>query len=93
MPLPAKDVRAALLKKGFKQRNTKDEMYNFYVAGKKTVVWTKISHGEKEIHDGLLGTMAKRQMRIPRKELDRFVECALSEADYTKLLRDGKHIA
>ncbi|QYK49197.1 MAG: hypothetical protein KF838_04925 [Phycisphaeraceae bacterium] len=87
MPQNADKVRAALTSKGFQRSNSKDEMYHFFVDGKKTAVWTKISHGEKEIHDGLLATMSRRQLRLSRGQFDQLVECPLSRDAYLEILR------
>lgn len=85
MPRPAKKVAAALEKKGFRRDNSKDIYFRLYVDGKKTVVWTKISHGENEIHDGLLGAMA-RQVRLTRKHFNELLDCPLQHEDYVKIL-------
>ncbi len=87
MPHDADKVRAALVLKGFRRSNSKDEMYHFYVDGKKSAVWTKISHGEREIHDGLLATMSRKQLKISRGQFDQLVECPLSQEAYLELLR------
>ena len=87
MPKPAKDVAAGLRKKGFQSENSKDVHYRLYVNGKKTMVCTKISHGEKEIHDGLLGAMA-RQLKLSRKQFNDLVDCPLQQHEYLKILRD-----
>ncbi len=85
MPKPAKAVAASLEKKGFRSENSKDIHYRLYVDGKKTIVYTKISHGEKEIHDGLLGTMA-RQVKLTRKQFNALIDCPLNLDDYVKIL-------
>jgi len=93
MPLDAELVRSALLRKGFRRANSKDEMYHFFVDGKKSAVWTKISHGEREIHDGLLATMSRRQLRISRGQLNALVECSLGYDEYLELLRQQDVVA
>jgi predicted RNA binding protein YcfA (HicA-like mRNA interferase family) len=92
MPRKAKDVSANLLRKGFQQRNGGDKYFHLYVEGKKTPVFTLISQGEKEIHDGLLGQMAK-QTKLSKKEFLDLVDCPLSLEEYLKRLREGGHIA
>ncbi len=86
MPKAAKDVAASLLKKGFQRRNSGDVYYRLYVDGKKTIVYTMISHGEKEIHDGLLGAMA-RQVKLSRKQFNDLVDCPLALEQYMQLLQ------
>src|SRR5579863_4648319 len=74
MPKRAKDVAGGLESKGFRRENSKDVHYRLYVDGKKTVIYTMISHGEKEIHDGLLGTMA-RQVKLSRRQFNDLIDC------------------
>lgn len=93
MPHKVKDIHAALTSKGFQVRESKDRMYHLYSNGKKTPIWTKISQGEKEIHDNLLATMARQQLKLSRKDFDRLIECPLSQEEYERMMRDAKHIA
>lgn len=86
MPKPAKDVATGLVNKGFRLRQNDHAFYHLYVDGKKTIISTKISHGEKEIGDKLLGLMA-RQVRLPRSLFDDLVECPLTFDQYVALLR------
>jgi hypothetical protein len=60
MPRDAKEIGAGLQKKGFVPRENDHTFYHLFVNGKKTVISTKISHGEKEIGDKLLGMMARQ---------------------------------
>jgi hypothetical protein len=86
MPKDAKDVGAGLTKKGFQARENDHTFYHLYVEGKKTGVYTKISHGEKEIRDGLLGAMA-RQVKLTRKQFNDLIDCPLTADEYVKLMR------
>jgi len=89
MPKAARDVAAGLQKKGFLLRESHHSFYHLYVDGKKTVIFTRISQGEKEIHDALLGAMA-RQVKLNRKQFNDLVECPLTLEEYVRLLqRDG----
>ena len=92
MPRKAKDVSENLLKKGFRQRNSGDKYFHFFINGKKTAVFTFMSHGEKEIHDGLLSQMAK-QTRLVKKEFLELVDCPMTETRYLELLRARGHVA
>lgn len=85
------DVAENLLRKGFRQRNGGDKYYHLFVDGLKTPVFTFVSHGEKEIHDGLLGQMAK-QTRLVKREFLELVDCPLTEEQYVQLLRERGHI-
>lgn len=91
MPRKTKDVCENLLKKGFQQRNGGDKYFHLFVNGKKTPVFTFVSHGEKEIHDGLLGQMA-RQTKLVKREFLELVDCPMTEARYLELLRERGHI-
>ena len=92
MPKNAKDVAAGLEKKGFLRENSKDVHYRLYVDGKKTIVYTMISHGEKQIHDGLLGTMSK-QVKLTRKQFNDLIDCPLKLEDYVEILRKSGTVA
>ena len=92
MPRDARTVMSAFEAKGFSRRQGDHVFFHFFVNGKKTQIYTKVSHGEKEIHDGLLGTMA-RQLRLTKKQMGELVDCPLSQAEYVKILQDGGHIS
>ena len=92
MPRKAKDVSATLLRKGFQQREGDHSFFRLYVDGKKTRVGTKISHGEKEIHDGLLSQMAK-DTKLVKHEFLELVDCPMTEERYQELLRERGHLA
>ena len=92
MPQTARNVKHALETKGFRESDERDHFYYFFFHnGKKTRVYTKISHGEREIHDKNCSLMA-RQIRLTGPQFRNFVDCPLTKEQYTKLLLDGKHI-
>ena len=91
MPKKVRDIISGLGRKGFRSQENDHTFLHLWVAGRKTPVWTKISHGEKEIGDRLLAVMA-RQLRITRQEFNNLVDCPLSEAAYVQMLREGEHI-
>jgi predicted RNA binding protein YcfA (HicA-like mRNA interferase family) len=92
VPLKARDVQAALLKKGFQKADNKDHQYFYlYTNGKKTSINTKISHGEKKIHDQNCSNMAK-QMRLTNGQFRDFVQCPLTGDAYLRILIDGNHL-
>lgn len=86
MPRPARDVMAGLEKKGFSKRENDHTFFHLWVDGKKTKVFTKVSHGEKELSDNLLGMMA-RQLNLNKKQFLDLVDCTLSLDAYVKSLR------
>jgi hypothetical protein len=92
LPQKARDVDAVLKSKGFQEKPKKDHVYYFfYYKGKKTNIFTKISHGEHEIHDKNCSSMAK-QMKLNNAQFRDFVDCVLTGAAYLKFLLDSKHL-
>ena len=92
MPKPAKDVAASLQRKGFALKENDHAFYHLFVDGKKTIVSTKISHGEREISDSLLGMMA-RQVKLTRRQFNDLIDCPLEFEEYVRLLRAAGHVA
>ena len=91
MPRDAKAVATGLSTKGFVLREGDHHFYSLVVRGKKTGIFTKISHGAREIPDGLLGQMAK-QTRLAKKDFLDLVDCPLSAEDYLKKLSENGHL-
>ena len=86
MPRNAHLVRFGLLRKGFRETEGDHKFYIYFsVAGKKTSVYTKISHGEREISDGNLRKMS-RQTHLTRNEFDQLIDCTISQAKYQDTL-------
>jgi hypothetical protein len=81
------DVRAALLRKGFKiSENHHSYLIYYTLAGKKTAIFTKISHGSNhDIDDSLLGKMA-RQCKINKDSFCKMVECSIDQKKYESIL-------
>ena len=74
---PVRTIRRALLAKGFQEAATHHLEYRLIVSGKKSSVFTRLSHGARECDDHLLDLVAK-EMRLRRRELNAFIECPLS---------------
>lgn len=91
MPKDAKDVGAGLEKKGFIAREGDHTFYHLHVGGKKTAIYTKISHGEREIGDRLIAMMA-RQVGLNKRDFLDLVDCPLTIEAYLALLRAAKRI-
>ena len=93
MPVKVRDLDSALRKKGFQEASgNRDHTYYFlFHNGKKTNIFTKISHGEKEIHDGLCSSIA-RGIKLTKGQFNDFVDCPLSYEDYVKLLTEASHL-
>ena len=82
----ARDVRQALLRKGFREDEERDHCYYFlYVDGRKSAIYAKVSHNEAEIGAGFLSAMA-RQLRITTAQFELFIDCKLTEAEHIRLL-------
>jgi len=86
-PFPAREVDAALLRKGFVKRHGDHAYYHFKYRGYDVGVSTKISHGEKEIGPGLSRRM-RAQMRLETNaDFGRFVDCPLTFEEYVARLK------
>jgi hypothetical protein len=90
-PLPTKDIRRALCRKGFREDETHHTMFWFWHDGRKTSVRTYLSHGAKEYPEGLLGAVA-REMKLKNRDLRRFVDCSMDAAEYQRVLLSGGHV-
>lgn len=77
------------MKKGFVEDRSRDHSYYWLVVdGKETGIKTKISHGETECRDKLLGFMAT-QVQLSRKDFLNLVDCTLGKESYHNLLREA----
>ena len=90
MPRKQSEVEKSLCVKGFLPSKGDHNYFHYYSkVGKKTRVFTKTSHGSREIDDSLLGCMA-RQVRLTRSDFDRLIDCPLDRDAYeTKLIDQG----
>jgi hypothetical protein len=80
-----REIASALTAKGFRPKENDHTYFTLYIHGRKTPVWTKISHGVTEYGDVLLAKMS-RQLHLVRREFDRFVDCTKTEQEYIKHL-------
>jgi hypothetical protein len=74
------NIANALLKKGFEERQSSHQYLVLFVDGKKTSISTFVSHGKKEIGDGLMHKMAK-QLSLPHEQFCELVDCTMSGQD------------
>lgn len=90
MPRKQSEVEKSLLAKGFRSRDGDHNYFLYYSkAGKKTAVFTKTSHGSREIDDSLLARMTK-QCKLSRSDFDRLIDCPLDRDSYeAKLVAAG----
>lgn len=87
MPYDARKVAASLQRKGFSPRQNNHTFFDLVVNGKNAGIYTKISHGEREIGTPLAKKM-QHQMKLPTSgDFRDFVECPMSADDYVALLR------
>jgi hypothetical protein len=93
MPIERDELESALSRKGFEKKNTHHTLYFLIAGGKKTSVFTKLSHGStyREYSDSLVGVVA-RQMGLTKSELSKFVECTITREGYVDLLRERGRI-
>ncbi len=93
MPLKVRDVESALKRKGFVESSQRDHKYFFFhINGKKSNIYTKISHGETEIHEKNCSSMAK-QIKLSNPDFRKFVECPLTKEQYLDKLIEAKHVS
>jgi hypothetical protein len=90
MPRKQEDVEKSLVVKGFQAVKGDHNFFHYYsLAGKKTRVFTKTSHGAREIDDYVLSMMA-RQCKLTNKEFGRLIDCPLDRATYEQgLIEQG----
>ena len=66
-PLKTDKIKSSLVKKGFSAENGDHKYYTLYCNGKKTHIFTKVSHGKPEVGEPLLGMMARQvRLNLPR---------------------------
>jgi hypothetical protein len=88
----ARDIKAALTRKGFKETTGRDHLYYFFHHGdKKTDIFTKISHNATDIDDILCSCMA-RQVRLTNGQFRRLVDCPLTQEGYMAILMERKFL-
>lgn len=92
MPYDARKVAASLQRKGFSPRQNDHTFFQLIVDGRDAGIFTKISHGAREIPTPLAKRM-QRQMKLATSSQFRdFVECPMSHDDYLTLLRNQQDI-
>jgi len=84
--LKVKVVDTNLQKKGFVRNEKSDHIrYILYVNGVKTVISTKISHGEKEIGDPLIAHMSN-QLLLSKSDFVDLVSCKIDGEQYLAMV-------
>lgn len=82
----ASHVERALLDKGMERDQTHHTMFRKTLEGVTHLV-TRISHGEKEIDDGL-GKLMANQLCLQLAEFWRLVDCPLTEEEWNRLVAE-----
>lgn len=83
--IKTKDIKYSLQKKGFFEEIGDHLFYFYYIDDKKTEIYTKISHGEKEIDDFLISKMSK-QLRLSKTQFIDLIRCSLSKEEYKEIV-------
>lgn len=91
--IDAKKAYKNLKKKGFVDSPSKsiDHKYLELYHNEKLVLYTKISHGEKELDDYLIKQMAL-QCKLNKQDFSDLANCSLSESDYLRILVENGYI-
>lgn len=76
-----------LEKKGFIPSDSHHKFFYFYIDGKDTGIWTKISQGSNhDLDEYLLHKMAK-QVKLPFDRFLDLIDCPMSKDEYIDYLR------
>jgi len=88
----AKDIIKALTKKGFREDTSgHHKFYHLIYCDKEVGIYTKISHGARDISASILSQIAK-QLKISNNELEDLVRCPLSSEGYIEILRQKNEL-
>lgn len=84
--IKVREIKYALQKKGFVEDVSRDhDFYTFFYNGKKTQIFTKISHGDDEINGFLISKMAG-QVKLSNPLFKDLINCPLTEEVYKNIL-------
>jgi hypothetical protein len=81
----ARDIEAALNKKGFLHKETHHKIFYLCMNGRITGVHTFLSHGQKEYSPDLLAKM-RNQLHLSGREFTDLIQCPLTGEHYLQLL-------
>lgn len=85
-----REVESALKKKGFKRIDTHHKYYHLFVNDKAVGIYTKVSHGQREISDFLIKCMA-HEIGIEKSEFVDVIRCPISKEELVRILREKYH--
>ena len=83
-----RDVSTSLCRKGFQKKETDHTKFHLYIDGKRTGIYTKISHGEVEVHEPLIKSMA-RELRLSKEQFLALVDCHIDGDQYISILNEN----
>jgi len=89
-PLKPRELAAALKRKGFEEEGGDHVWLRLYIGTNRTYIRTKVSRGDLQYGDELLGQVAKR-LHLSRSELESLIRCPLSQKDYAALMVERGH--
>ncbi len=88
MTLSKQAVRQAPLDKGFREEVGRHRKFILYYEGRKTGVFTMLSHGgPKELSGWLLSAIRKQLLMDNLQQLSDFVRCPMTYDDYIAILK------
>ena len=89
----AKDIEKALLKKGFEKNSSKQkthhQFYYFIHKGKRSAIYTFLSHGAKDYGAGLMSKIKQQLKFEDAKTADAFLDCPFKEEQYVEMLKNA----
>lgn len=92
MPYDTRKVAASLQRKGFSPRQNDHTFFHLVIDGRDAGIFTKISHGKREIGTPLAKKMQRQIKLASSSDFRDFVDCPMSQDDYIGLLRRGGHL-
>ena len=79
--IKTKDIKSALLKKGFRSDNRDHEYLWLFVGERRTRIRTWLSYGRSEYGEDLLAKV-KQQLGVTKKQLHDLVDCPMNHEAY-----------
>ena len=83
------NIANSLLKKGFEEKQSSHTRLTYFIDGKKSSIFTVVSHGKKEISDDLMHKMAK-QIKLSYKQFCEVVDCPMSKEELREFYLEEK---
>ena len=88
----SREIARALKKKGFEERRDGHHVQYFLrVGGRRTSVYTYLSHNNQEYQRRTLSEL-RSQLGLDDKEFDGLVQCPLGHDEYVRILRSKNRL-